>query len=73
MKLCECGSGKPSHWEYDAQNIALERVCLDCKERKLKKYRPEILSGYNQNDVNEDIEPEPDCLGTEREWNQFRS
>ena len=68
LRLCECGSGKPSHWEYDAQNIPLCRVCPSCKERKLKQYRPEILTGYDQSDVDEDIEPEPDCLGTERQW-----
>ena len=56
MKLCSCGSGKPSHWEYDAQGCALDRVCPDCKKTKLSKYRPEILTGYTQADVDEPIE-----------------
>jgi len=57
-----CVGGNPSdrasRWEYDAQGIPLCRVCEDCREQKLAQYRPEILSGYNQNDVNEPIEPE---------------
>ena len=48
-----------SWWEYDAQNIPLEKVCKKCKSAKLAKYRPEILTGYTQADVDEDIEP---CL-----------
>jgi hypothetical protein len=68
MRLCECGSGKPSQWEYDGNGIELCRACPSCRDRKLKQFRPEILKPYTQNDVNEDIEPESDCLGTEREW-----
>jgi hypothetical protein len=45
-----------SWWEYDAQGIPLTKVCSDCREEKLSKYRPEILSGYNQEDVDEPIE-----------------
>lgn len=58
MHECPCGSGKPSWWENDAQGIPLCRVCEDCEKEKLSKYRPEILTGYNQNDVDEPIEPE---------------
>jgi hypothetical protein len=58
MRECNCGSGKPSWWENDARGIPLTRVCEDCKKEKLSKYRPEILTGYNQNDVDEPIEPE---------------
>jgi hypothetical protein len=42
--------------EYDAQGIFLTRVCESCVEEKLSKYRPEILSGYSQLDVDENIE-----------------
>lgn len=42
--------------EYDAQGIYLCRVCSICVEYKLSQYRPEILSGYDQNDVDEPIE-----------------
>jgi protease II len=50
--------GEHSWWEYDAQNIPLCRVCRKCVEAKLKGYRPEILTGYGQYDVDEPIEPD---------------
>ena len=52
--------GDGSEWAYDAQGIELCRVCAECKDVKLSRYRPEILTGYDQNDVNEPIEPEPE-------------
>lgn len=45
-----------SWWEYDAQGIPLDRVCAQCRNAKLSKYRPEILTGYTQADVDEPIE-----------------
>jgi hypothetical protein len=45
-----------SWWEHDAQGIPLCRVCDECREAKLSRYRPEILTGYDQSDVNEPIE-----------------
>jgi hypothetical protein len=56
VRPCPCGSGKYSWWEYDAQNIPLCRVCDACVKAKLAKYRPEILTGYTQADVDEPIE-----------------
>jgi len=47
-----------SWWAKDAQGIPLCRVCPECKDEKLSRYRPEILSGYDQSDVDEPIEPE---------------
>jgi hypothetical protein len=47
-----------SWWEHDAQGIPLCRVCEECRDAKLSRYRPEILTGYDQSDVNEPIEPE---------------
>jgi hypothetical protein len=47
-----------SWWVNDYQGIPLERVCERCESYKLKKYRPEILFGYNQSDVDENIEEE---------------
>lgn len=44
--------------EHDAQGIYLCRVCSVCVEEKLSRYRPEILTGYSQEDVDEPIEPE---------------
>ena len=55
---CHCGSGLPSWWVNDAQGIPLARVCEKCEAERLKKYRPEILTGYTQLDVDEPIEPE---------------
>ena len=50
-----CAPGE--HWnEYDAQGIYLCRVCSKCVDAKLAKYRPEILTGYDQSDVDEPIE-----------------
>lgn len=45
-------------WEYDAQGIELCKVCDRCEKEKLSHYRPEILRGYNQLDVDEPIEDE---------------
>lgn len=47
-----------SWWEHDAQGIPLARVCDRCRSEKLGRYRPEILSGYTQADVDEPIEEE---------------
>lgn len=46
-----------SWWEKDARGIPLRRVCDKCRRAKLAGYRPEILTGYDQSDVNEPIEP----------------
>jgi len=43
-------------WEYDAQNIPLAKVCPKCVHEVLARYRPEILTGYDQSDVDEPIE-----------------
>lgn len=56
MRACNCGSGQDSWWENDAQGIPLCRVCPSCEVEKLSHYRPEILNGYNQSDVDEPIE-----------------
>jgi len=45
-----------SWWVNDAQGIPLARVCERCIDAKLATYRPEILSGYSQADVDEPIE-----------------
>lgn len=47
-----------SWWEHDAQGIELCKVCDKCKDEKLRQFRPEILTGYTQADVDEPIEPE---------------
>lgn len=45
-----------SWWVYDAQGIELCKVCPKCEKEKLSRYRPEILTGYSQADVDEPIE-----------------
>jgi len=39
-------------------------VCPKCRKAKLAQYRPEILTGYTQADVDEPI----DSDGDDREW-----
>jgi hypothetical protein len=51
--------GDGSWWANDARGIPLCRICEDCKREKLSTYRPEILSGYDQKDIDEPIEEEP--------------
>jgi len=60
MHSCVGGmpSSEPSWWARDAQGIELCRVCDRCESEKLSRYRPEILAGYTQADVDEPIEPE---------------
>lgn len=53
-------STEPSWWAHDAQGIPLCRVCDNCEKQKLSRYRPEILTGYDQSDVDEPIEPDGD-------------
>jgi hypothetical protein len=47
MKSCPCGSEKNSWWENDARGIPLARVCVECREKKLNKFRPEVLTNSN--------------------------
>ena len=51
-------SDNPSWWEHDYHGIPLARVCDDCRKTKLARYRPEILTGYDEGDVDEAIESE---------------
>ena len=53
-------SKEPSWWAHDAQGIPLCRVCEYCEGEKLGRYRPEILAGYDQHDVDEPIDGECD-------------
>jgi hypothetical protein len=56
LRECPCGSGEFPEAEYDAQGIFLCYACDECREEKLGRYRPEILTGYTQADVDEAIE-----------------
>jgi hypothetical protein len=53
---CQTDHRGPSWWEHDAQGIPLCKVCDHCRTAKLSRYRPEILTGYDQSDVDEPIE-----------------
>lgn len=55
LRYCQ-HEGEESWWEHDAQGIPLCRVCDRCRATKLAGYRPEILRGYTQADVDEPIE-----------------
>lgn len=63
----QCVGGRvskdPTDWVIDVQRIPLFRACDACKDEKLARYRPEILTGYDQSDVDEPIEPEDGSLG----------
>ena len=41
--------------EVDARGIYLCRVCSRCRAAKLATYRPEVLRGYSEADVDEPI------------------
>lgn len=55
---CYEGHDGFSWWVNDAQGIPLCKVCERCEDIRLARYRPEILTGYTQADVDEPIEPE---------------
>lgn len=57
-RLCDCESGLYRYPVHDAQNIFLCYACDKCLAEKLEGYRPEILTGYTQADVDEPIEAE---------------
>jgi hypothetical protein len=43
-----------SWWENDARGIPLCRVCEDCREVALSRYKPEVLSGRGYEEVVEE-------------------
>ena len=59
-RTCSCGSGVIPWWVRDYQGIELAKVCGECEDEMLSGFRPEILTGYSQADVDEPIESE-DC------------
>jgi hypothetical protein len=65
---CERGDSWPEH---DAQGIYLCRVCPQCVDVRLAQYRPEILTGYGQADVDEPIEPEESTVEEQGYEGQF--
>ena len=47
IRTCPCGSGKYRSENYDARGIFLTFTCEDCHDRKMKEYRPEVLTDAN--------------------------
>jgi len=60
--FCKDGgrTDKETWWVNDGRGIPLCKVCEDCEEQKLSKYRPEILTHYTEADVDEAIDPDYD-------------
>lgn len=44
---CDCGSGLPRHANYDARGIFLTYSCERCHQRKMSKYRHDVLTNPN--------------------------
>ena len=57
FKYCPCGSQKNSWWESDARGIPLARICEDCKEERLEKFKKEVRINPNY-DADEPIDNE---------------
>ena len=43
---CDCGSGELCYALHDGYNIFLCYVCDTCKDKKLSRYRPDIMEQY---------------------------
>lgn len=56
-----------SWWEKDARGIPLARVCDNCRDIKLKKYRPEVLKDPNY-ETDEPIDPLEESYDGEDEF-----
>ena len=58
-KPCPCGSGKMRFPQLDARGIFLCFTCHDCHTKKMKTYRPNVLTDPNYW-ADEQIEPDED-------------
>lgn len=47
IRPCPCGSGKPSHWIFDARQIPMARVCSDCEKAQRAKFRNDVQTNPN--------------------------
>lgn len=57
---CPCGSNEWPEPQFDGRGIYLCLTCSKCHKQKMSKYRQDILDYYDQNDVDEPIEPDGD-------------
>lgn len=55
MRKCDCGSGLERFMVCDGYNIFLFYGCDKCRERKLRRFRSDIMEQYQ---CDEPIEPE---------------
>ena len=56
-----CGrhtKGDGSWWLNDCKGIPLKRVCDDCIAKVKQGYNSWVFDGYDQSDLDEQIEPE---------------
>jgi len=51
---CQCGSGHVPYSIYDGYGIFIRKVCKECEDNLLKKYRKDIFENY---DCDEPIDP----------------
>lgn len=56
IRLCNCGSLKHYQDVYDARGLFVARVCDDCREDRLKGYRPEIFEDRNYDTYGDYVE-----------------
>jgi len=57
IDACICGSGKEAWLEFDAKRIPLGYMCDDCRVKRLRGYRREVLTNPNYLTI-EPVEPE---------------
>lgn len=55
-RLCNCGSLKHYQDVHDARGLFVARVCDDCREERLKGYRPEIFEDRNYDTYGDYVE-----------------
>jgi hypothetical protein len=53
---CPCGSGEWPEMQYDGRGIELCYTCEKCHKERMRRWRPDILEYYTQEDVDEQIE-----------------
>ena len=56
IKECDCGSGLTRYAEYDGYGIFLCYTCVECRKRKLSRYRPDIFERYETDEPIEEDE-----------------
>jgi hypothetical protein len=65
MRQCRCGSEQTQRALHDGHGIFLTYVCDACEQKKLKGYRPDIMTKY---DTDEPIEADDDELPEHGDW-----